>query len=439
MTTTDLTTNSLVEVCGRARPELACLGELAAPLVAVVGVVEQVGAGRGVDALADPTFALDVFTAAGPGGDPAVVGRVLDFLRARIDTPASQPASEAVAGSARRPVTLADAAGRYKTTALALLAATTQAAYWPWIKRLVAAHGDEDSAVVTAGDLKDLIAGHILANRTESERGRSGRSAEAMAVSAYRHFWGYLGDKRWATDNVAARLRKPSQPESRRRGWRPDEAALVRHLARGLNRVDPLLDEVTLCLSERMGLRREESRRVRICDVDLERAVIQVWGKGDKHLPMPIPPVFCETLRVFIEQRRPADITPEAWLRSDEHLLRYKPTEQLPYGRRVGAKRVDRIFEALRKAAPALFEGDDELVLHCYRHALGNWCEINYRRTVARRVLRHTSDQDPTDRYLKATLEDINPVLAAYEQYLLAADPHHQPAQPQPEPEGVAA
>ena len=68
-------TASLGELCQRARPELACLGELGRPLLEVLTVVERRAAGRDGSVLADPVFALDVLTAAGPGTDAAVVGR----------------------------------------------------------------------------------------------------------------------------------------------------------------------------------------------------------------------------------------------------------------------------------------------------------------------------------------------------------------------------
>jgi hypothetical protein len=43
---------SLTALCQRVRPELACLGDLGAPLVVMLGVVERAGASRGMDALA---------------------------------------------------------------------------------------------------------------------------------------------------------------------------------------------------------------------------------------------------------------------------------------------------------------------------------------------------------------------------------------------------
>ena len=62
MTVTDAGSGvtSLAELCARARPELASLGELGASLVAMLSAVERAGSGRGADALNDPSFALDV-------------------------------------------------------------------------------------------------------------------------------------------------------------------------------------------------------------------------------------------------------------------------------------------------------------------------------------------------------------------------------------------
>lgn len=62
-------------LCERVRPELACLGELGASLLATVWVVEAMAGERGVDVLADPSFALEVLMASGSEGDAAIVGR----------------------------------------------------------------------------------------------------------------------------------------------------------------------------------------------------------------------------------------------------------------------------------------------------------------------------------------------------------------------------
>jgi integrase len=92
-----------------------------------------------------------------------------------------------------------------------------------------------------------------------------------------------------------------------------DEAALLRQLARCGR--DPLLDEVTLCLAERLGLRRIEICRLRLCDVDLRHAEAKVWGKGDKDRIMPLPPQLVGLLDRYMDDRRPAGCQPAQWAR----------------------------------------------------------------------------------------------------------------------------
>lgn len=343
---------SLVELCQRARPELACLGQLGGPLVAVVGVVEHVGATRDVDALADPGFALDVLSAAGPDGDASTVGRVLDFLRSRADT---GPVGAAVMAAG---VKLSDAVELYEAGALALMAEGTQHTYRTWTRRLVADHGECDPASVTAGDLTDLIAKHVLAGRRRGdERRRSGRSAEENAVGAYRHLWAYLLEKGYVRSNVAMRLRKPARVEPNRRGVSVEEAALLRQLARRGR--DPLLDEVTVTLPERLGLRRIELCRLRVCDLDLDRDLVEVWGKGDKYRTLPLPPRLADLLARYVEDRRPARVSTVQWRRSAETLLRRPPEAKAPMGVGVGRRRIEDLFDRFHRNAPDLFAHDD--------------------------------------------------------------------------------
>jgi hypothetical protein len=106
-------TRALIELRQRVRPELACLGDLGRPFLDVVSVIERLGAGRDLGVLADPGFALDPLTTAGPTVDAPVVGRVLDFLRARAD---AGPVGAVTAAPA---VTIAEASS------------ATTAASWP--------------------------------------------------------------------------------------------------------------------------------------------------------------------------------------------------------------------------------------------------------------------------------------------------------------------
>jgi hypothetical protein len=108
-------------------------------------------------------------------------------------------------------VTLRAAVAQYEAGALAMTARGTQHTYGTWTKRLVTAHGDRAPGSLTAGDLTDLIAVHVLSNRSDDEGRRSGRSAEENAVGAFRHLWTYLVEKGYAQTNVALRLKKPRE------------------------------------------------------------------------------------------------------------------------------------------------------------------------------------------------------------------------------------
>jgi integrase len=254
----------------------------------VLGVIERTGHGRSVEVLTDPGFAIEVLVGE-PGVDPGVVGRVLDFLRARHGCTTIGPATPAQALAVSSAVRLADAIAGYEAGPLALMAKGTGHTYRTWTRRLAIAYGEQTPRDVTAGDLKDVIARHVLAARSDGERRRSGRSAEENAVSAYRSLWAYFVEKGWADTNVASTLTKPSRAEPNRRPLRPDEVVLLRHLAVGTGH-DPLLDEVALSLAERLGLRRVELCRLRFCDLDLGRGEVGVWARATSPAPCPSRP-----------------------------------------------------------------------------------------------------------------------------------------------------
>ncbi|MCU1388071.1 MAG: tyrosine recombinase XerD [Ilumatobacteraceae bacterium] len=400
----------LLDLCERIRPELACLGDLGRQLLDVVGVIERVGASRSIAALDEPSFALDVLTAGGIH-DTRSIGQLLDFLRLRAD---SGPTGTTKTSTAA--VTVAEAVDLYEGSALALMATGTRATYRTWTRRLVIEHGDRTPRSLTAGDLTDLIARHVIASRSADDRRRAGRSAEENAVGAYRHLWTYLCDKSYATINIALSLRKPIRPEPRRRAFTVEEAALLRQLARDGR--DSLLDEVTLAIPERVGLRRIELGRLRVNDIDLERRTIEVWGKGDKDRTMPIPPNLLDLLRRYLESRRPRHLSSQEWLRSDEVLLRRPPSPGAPMGRPTSRRRIEDLFVRLQGDAPDLFARGD-LSLHSYRHSLGTFIDGAYGRPMTRAVLGHTSRQSPTDHYVHVATERLADALADYERHLL--------------------
>jgi integrase len=316
-------------------------------------------------------------------------------------------------------VTVAEAVTAYERGALALMAEGTGHTYRTWTRRLLCEIGESDVGTVTAGELTDVIARYAGVERG-GRRGR-GRSAEENAVAAYRHLWGYLVEKGYARVNVATRLRKPSRGEPNRRAIRVDEAALLRQLARSGR--DALLDEVTLSLAERLGLRRIEICRLRLCDVDLRNAEAKVWGKGDKDRIMPVPPQLAGLLERYIDDRRPAGCQPSQWARSGELLLRRRPGPAHPDGAPTGRRRIEELFARMARSAPDLFAGGD-LSLHSYRHALATYVDGRWGRAVTRAVLGHTSRRSPTDYYVHVDPAKMAEVLTAYEHHLLAGNDH---------------
>lgn len=226
----------VADACTALRPGLSGLGAAAGALTGTLDAVARAAGGRPACELDSPALALDALVA---GADASLLGPMLDLLRAQRDQPRDG------APPARR--TLSEAVAEYEAGPLALMAAGTGHTYRTWTRRLVAAHGANDPARVTAGDLRDLIAMHVATSRKGPRP--AGRGAEENAVFAFRHLWAYLCQKRYASEDVARELHRPTRIESDRRAFRRDEAALLRSLA-GVGR-DPLLDRVTLALCRR--------------------------------------------------------------------------------------------------------------------------------------------------------------------------------------------
>src|SRR5690606_25808755 len=144
---------------------------------------------------------------------------------------------------------------------------------------------------------------------------------------------------------------------------------------------DPLLDEVTLVLPERLGLRRIELCRLRISDIDFAHRTVEVWGKGDKYRTMPVPPGLFDLLGTYVDDRRPAHISTGEWRRCPELLLRRRPSATALRGRPAGRRRIEELFQRLQDHAPDVFARGD-LSLHSYRHALGTFTDSRYGRPM---------------------------------------------------------
>lgn len=419
-----MNTATLAQLCDQVRPELACLGEAGTSLVAVLNRVESAGRDHSLEVLDDPGFALDVLIAAGPETEAALVGRVLEFLRVRSNASASGPTSVTL----RPKVCVAEAVATFEAGPLATQADGTRCTYRTWIRRLAVARPDDDPDRVTTGDLRDLIAHHVLARREGSTRRLVGNDGAEAAVAAYRAMWRYFVQKGWAARNVAMELDKPPRPDPNRREIRREEATLVRHLAVSTSR-DPLLDEVTLSVPERLGVRQIELLRFELCDLDLDERQILVWGKNNKKRTLPIPAALAVLLERYIDDRRPTNMRMADWLASHERLLRQRPTQRSPLGRPSGRRRINDLYERLHRLAPQVFDQGD-VVMHSYRHAVGTYVDGHFGRTVAKAILGHKSRRDATDAYLHVSFDKKRKALQSYEDHVLAIEPaswdHHR-------------
>jgi integrase len=392
-------------VCAQAKVDLAPLGQLGAELSAVVDMVGAVARERASAVLADPSFALELVRAPwSPGRRPtnAVIGGVLDDLRTRAG----------LAETIVRFTSVTDAAADWEARGLALCAPGTMASYRPWVRRLVAVHGDDDVCSVDAVKLAKLIAGYTR-GRGPSRGSQSGRSAEETAVSAYRHFWSHLVATGVVVINPARQLRKPARFDAHRRPIHPDEAALIRQFARISH--DPLLDEVAICLTERLGLRPIELAGLRPCDIDIADATLGVTGKGGKRRWLPIPPRLLDLVDGYAHSRRAGSST-EEWWASTTCFLQRRPTPDRLTGDPVGRVWLDDLFPRLSRGMPPT---PRPVSLYSYRHAIATWIDPRYGRAMTRRILGHTFNSTPTEAYVHVDEDELRAAVGAYEGHLL--------------------
>lgn len=408
----------LAALCAAVEAELRAL-DPAGVLAAIAATAGTAAGGRGTDALADPAFALDVLAsveASGLGGETApLVARVLELLRRRSGT----TTAERTAPPARTR-TLSEALAEYETAGFLALSPNARRTYRTWTRRLDAAHGDADVAGVRTGDLTNLITARVASRpdpRAQRVRRVTGVRTHISAVQAFRHFWAWLEEMGYADASVAKALRLPGKPRSsHRRGYTREETAVVRQLCRVGS--DRLLDTLVVLLAERALLRTGEIQLLRFCDLDFRTGTIEVWGKGSVPRTIPMTPGLREFLLRYVEDRRPPTISPEAWLASEERLLRHAPTAANPLGAPVGRKAIEYLWARFKKLAPELL-GDGRLVLHSFRKTAASWLNRTYSPAVAKEALGHDRST-PTDYYIEVSPEELRAALTAYEHWLLA-------------------
>ena len=119
-------------------------------------------------------------------------------------------------------------------------------------------------------------------------------------LSALRAFFKYLVREGWMDNNIAAMVPAPKKPKRIPRFLSVDEVFAI------LERLDPkdknyLRDRAMLELFYSSGLRVSEIASVSIGDVDMERGMTRVLGKGGKERLVPIMRKALEAIRELID------------------------------------------------------------------------------------------------------------------------------------------
>jgi len=123
---------------------------------------------------------------------------------------------------------------------------------------------------------------HIDAFLAEATARGSGPGTIAHIINAIRSFFNYLRDVEAITTSPASRIQRPKLPRSLRKSPTSDQVALLLEASKS-PRHQAMLEILVDC-----GLRCEELATIRISNVDLERCLLTVIGKGKKPRQVPM-------------------------------------------------------------------------------------------------------------------------------------------------------
>jgi site-specific recombinase XerC len=224
----------------------------------------------------------------------------------------------------------------------------------------------------------------LICDFLDAEWGATRPATRRARLAACRSFF------RWAVSEGRVPA-DPTQTLKAPRGKSRERSAYTLDVVQRLADAQPLRDAIAIMLLGRLGLRRDELRRLRISDFDLARQTVTVNGKGDKTVVMPL--VFEElrgalTLHIAAEDRL-----------GEEYLLYPKAKRTRP----MNEASVHRWFKrCLEKAGMP-----QSMQLHELRHSAG---DALYRATgdivLAQQLLRH-ENVATTRRYLHPTRDDL--------------------------------
>lgn len=186
----------------------------------------------------------------------------------------------------------------------------TVRAYRSDVKSLLSSLATEIGGLVVVGDLPDTFTLPALRGwLAEQVSGGAARSTVARRVAAARSFSTWATRRGLVSTDVAARLEAPRPQRGLPEVLRAEQAAeVIRTAELGSTEGDPVAvrDQLVVELLYSCGIRVAELCGLDVDDVDAERRLLRVIGKGDRERAVPYGRPAEVVLRNWLEVGRPA-------------------------------------------------------------------------------------------------------------------------------------
>lgn len=171
------------------------------------------------------------------------------------------------------------------------------------LARFLRAHGRSlDTA--TTSDLKDYLAHRLAHGRQGSGRGAFSARTQARLVTVCRRYYAWLVRERLRPDDPAALLTLPRLPRTLPKTLSVAEVERLLAAPAGEEAL-ALRDRAMLELMYASGLRVSELVKLRRDEVDLERGLVRLIGKGGRERLVPMGEPALEALRAWLRLGRP--------------------------------------------------------------------------------------------------------------------------------------
>lgn len=278
-------------------------------------------------------------------------------------------------------------------------ARTTYQPYWNQATVLWAGRRLDD---IHASDIGHFTE-HVRSHATQRRNTRDGRSAAEHAIAALRCLYRHAIADQLLTTNPAAHITKPRRLTPTRTALSAHQLTQIHDFAATTGN-DPALDTLLLRLHTETACRRGGALGLRPTDLDPEQCLIRLREKGGTVRWQPVSPTLMGHLRNHNQTRALTTAT-------DQPLLRYAD------GRSVTRRRYDHLWHRIGQHLP--WVATQQVTIHWLRHTTLTWVERHYGHAIARAYAGHTTPDNPTDTYTRATIIELAIALST-----LTGEPH---------------